>query len=135
MDSIIDLLITIAVVALFSLPSLLKKKKEAQAKRPVFVPNPEYDEPEEVYESAYEEVPQSGDFVQKTAPEVPKREEYFTYETIEPEVKMESKQAPKAPPKETQQPENKGKEEGLLSFEEDEVLKGVVYSEILKRKF
>ena len=35
----------------------------------------------------------------------------------------------------SQHSDNKREEGGLLSFEEDEVLKGVIYSEILKRKF
>ena len=121
MDNFIEFLITIAFVVLFSLPGLLKKKKETQSKRPVFAPGPVFEEedPEE-YESE--------DFLQESTPDIPKQEDYFTYETIEdnswkePEMK-ETKSVIKS-----QHPDNKGEEGGLLSFEEDEVLKGVIYS-------
>jgi len=136
MDNIIELLVTIAFVALFSLPSLLKKWKEEKPKRPVFVPDTDAVEVEdEVYESRYEETRESDDFLQKMSQDIPKQKEYFTCETIEPEVKAASEKASKSTVSKVQQPENKDKEEGLLSFEEDEVIKGVVYSEILKRKF
>lgn len=125
MDSFLDFLITIALVALFTIPSLLKKKDAAKANTQV--PEPDYD-----YEMEDEREP----FLQNSMEEIPKSGEYFTYETIgdSPEyVFTNEAQAP--PKKEVQQTDNKVEGNSLLSLDKEEVLKGIIYSEILKRKF
>ena len=128
MDNLIEFLITIAFVVLFSLPGLLKKKKETQSKRPIFTTGP-------VFEEEDMEEYKSEDFLQESPPEIPKQEEYFTYETIEENSWKEPEMKEKKSAFDSQHSDNKREEGGLLSFEEDEVLKGVIYSEILKRKF
>ena len=124
MDNLIEFLITIALVALFTIPSWLKKKNIAPTVTPVS--EPEYDD---------EMMDDAAPFLQNSRPDIPNSEEYFTYETIEDEPEFKSKNVRQEPRVKPQQVENKEIEEGLLSFEEDEVLKGVIYSEILKPKF
>ena len=124
MDNIIEFLITIALLALFSVPSLLKKKMEAAKKRPVYTPD-----------DSYEEEYDSGEFLRDSVHEIPKQEEYFTYETMEDNSWKEPEIKKSAPVSNSQQLDNKKEEDSLLSFEEEEVLKGVIYSEILDRKF
>lgn len=124
MDNLIEFLITIALVALFTIPSWLKKKDIARANPPV--PEPEFDE---------EMDDEAAPFLQNSMEEIPKSEEYFTYETIGDEPDIENKNVRQKPQVKSQQFDNKTEEEGLLSFEDDEVLKGVIYSEILKPKF
>jgi len=123
MDSFLEVIITIAMVALFLFPSLLKSVKEVNKKQAPHVP-PSMDE----------DMPEVDDFLHKKASEIPKQEEYFTYETMDGDLENAMSQTGNLSSSETQQAVNK--EEGeLLSMEEDEIIKGVVYAEILKRKF
>lgn len=123
MDKFIDVIITLAMVALFSLPSLLKSIKEAKKKSVQHVP-PREDE----------EMPEMENFLHKKASEIPKQEEYFTYETLDEDPERTMFQAENLHVSETQRIVNKEEENNLLSLEEDEVLKGIIYAEILKRK-
>ena len=124
MDSFLEVIITLAMVALFLFPSLLKSIKEANKKSVPHVPS-----------GVDEEMPEMEEFLHKKAPEIPKQEEYFTYETLDEEPERTMTQAENFHVSETQRIVNKEEENNLLSLEEDEVLKGIVYSEILKPKF
>lgn len=67
---------------------------------------------------------------------LPKNEEYFTYETLESSEnkKFESVNSYKKSTveKEVQSVENEGENKIELSFTQDELIKGVIYAEILK---
>jgi hypothetical protein len=69
----------------------------------------------------------------------PKNEEYFTYETIESEEKAyytkNSLQREKEVENEMQVIENEGINNLDLSFSQDELIKGVIYAEILKNPY
>lgn len=122
MDNLIEFLITIALVALFTIPSWLKKKDGTLATSPL--PEPEYEE---------EMDDETSPFLQNSTEEVPKQQEYFTYETLTDDEETMWNSEMEQPETQVQQLENKEKGEGLLTFEENEVLKGVIYSEIIKK--
>ena len=125
MDNLIEFLITMALVVLFTIPSWLKKKDAARTNSPI--PEPDYD----VESDGYGEP-----FLQDFEKDIPKSEEYFTYETIGDTPEYEYKIEEKAHlEKKVQQTDNKSEGDSLLSLDKDEVLKGIIYSEILKRKF
>lgn len=124
MDKFIDVIITLAMVALFLFPSLLKSIKEVNKKSVPHVP-PRVDE----------EMPEMEELLHKKVPETPKQEEYFTYETLDEEPARTMTQAENSYVSEPQRIVNKEEENNLLSLEEDEVMKGIIYAEILKRKF
>lgn len=127
MDSFIEFIVTIALVALFSLPSMLKKKadkKTAPDVMPETCPETEGNE-DEIYDSDTVETWYN-----------PKEEKgYFTYERMpEPSV-AETRAMSTARTETAQVVEDKSNESSLLDFSEEELLKGVIYSEILKKKF
>ncbi len=124
MDNLIEFLITIALVALFTIPSWLKKKDGTLATSPL--PEPEYEEKMD---------DETSPFLQNSTEEVPKQQEYFTYETLTDDEDTMWNSEMEQPETQVQQLENKEKGEGLLTFEENEVLKGVIYSEIIKKNF
>lgn len=124
MDNFLEIIITLAMVTLFLFPSLLKSVKETTKKPASYVP-PEVDE-----DMLEEEA-----FLHENASETPKQEEYFTYETMDDDFENRKESQDPVVSDVSQKIDNKIDEDGLLTFEEDEVLKGVVYSEILKRKF
>ncbi|MBR0305087.1 MAG: hypothetical protein IJQ94_05535 [Bacteroidales bacterium] len=124
MDNFLEVIITIAMVALFLFPSLLKSAKEVN-KKPATRANPDTEN----------EKPKKRSVLHKNASEIPKQEEYFTYETLDVDSMSTMTQAENFSNSETQQLVNKAEENTLLSLEDDEVLKGIVYAEILKRKF
>lgn len=124
MDKFIDVIITLAMVALFLFPSLLKGIKEAN-KKPAPSVSPEVDT----------DMPEVEEFLQKNASKIPKQEDYFTYETMDDNFENRTENKSWSVSDVSQQTDNKIDNEDLLTFEEDEVLKGVIYSEILKRKF
>lgn len=125
MDNLIEFLITIVLVALFTIPSWLKKKDAARPVSPI--PEPNYDDESDEYGEP---------FLQDFEKDIPKSEEYFTYETIGDNPEYEYKiEEPTPPEVKMQQTDNKSEGNNLLSLDKDEVLKGIIYSEILKRKF
>ena len=124
MDNFLEVIITIAMVALFLFPSLIKSVKEVN-KKPVKHANP----------NSKNNQLKKRTILHENASEIPKREEYFTYETLDVDAINAMTQTENFSDSETQQPVNKAEENTLLSLEDDEVLKGIVYAEILKRKF
>ena len=119
-----DVIISIAMVALFLLPSLIKSVKEVNKK-----PQPR------AHPKADVGTQKRREFLHKNESETPKQEEYFTYETLDPDVESVMAQAENFSDSGTQQVVNKEEENTLLSLEDDEVMKGIIYAEILKRKF
>ena len=124
MDNFLEIIITIAMVALFLFPSLLKSVKDVN-KKPATHANPD----------AENVKPKMRSVLHKNASEIPKQEEYFTYETLDVDSMNTMTQAENFSDSEAQRLVNKAEENTLLSLEDDEVLKGIVYAEILKRKF
>ena len=124
MDNFLDVIISIAMVALFLLPSLIKSVKEVNKK-----PQPR------AHPRADVGTQKRREFLHKNESETPKQEEYFTYETMDDDFENKKENLDPGVLDVSQQIDNKTDGDGLLTFEEDEVLKGVVYSEILKRKF
>lgn len=124
MDNFLDVIISIAMVALFLLPSLIKSVKEVNKK-----PQPR------AHPKADVGTQKRREFLHKNESETPKQEEYFTYETLDPDVESVMAQAENFSDSGTQQVVNKEEENTLLSLEDDEVMKGIIYAEILKRKF
>lgn len=61
--------------------------------------------------------------------------EYFTYETLENDSEKSSKKRTEKVSEKVQIAEIEEEPHVELTFDEDEMLKGVIYSEILKRKF
>ncbi len=127
MDSFIEFIVTIALVALFSMPSLLKKRTDKKAV-PNAMPAEDFgaDEVQEVmYDADMDE----------TGGQPKQEKEYFTYERM-PEVRIADSGATSTKGNHhAQVVEDKRNEHSLLDFSEEEILKGVIYSEILKKKF
>ena len=155
MDGLMDTLITIAVVALFFISSYAKakKKKAQQAQRrqqqmrrqPAPAPvTPSFEESEkplwqDFMENVQEETEEKPFVSSSSYEEIPKNQSYFTYETIEPEIKEESHDKEtsfgEAVEKNVQNIDNEGEKMSPISLDLEEIYKGVVYSEILKRPY
>lgn len=102
-----------------------KKKKTKDLKSPQTPPPYEPDEP--VWESDID--------MQKTEENLSKGPEYFTLETIEPEVENAGKYVRVKPEKTVQIVDNEEEKNIDLTFDKEELAKGIIYSEILKRKY
>lgn len=127
MDSFIEFLFTIALVALFSLPSLLKKKTVKNIDPNVM--------PEEDFETEDIQEEMSDVDTVETWHRPEEEREYFTYERMPDASVAEEREREKKLKQTAQVIEDKSNEGSLLDFSEEEMLKGVIYSEILKRKF
>ena len=127
MDGLVDILITIGIFVIFFASSSRKLKKKRQqmqqqqqqkqkVRRPVERP---------VAASSYEEIP--------------KNQEYFTYETFEPEIKEDDNKEESSPfdsvEKNVQIVDNEDEKKLQVSIEMEDIYKGVIYSEILKRPY
>lgn len=124
MESFIDILITIGLMVLFTLvPSILARKKK-------LIP-----QPQPVPEEDIDEYAGMDDFLQESDVKVPKQEEYFTYETIDNNLEKNGQRQKIEFSNSSQVIENEIEEKGPLKLDADEIYKGVIYSEILKRKF
>lgn len=127
MDSFIEFIFTIALVALFSLPSLLKKKTVKNIDQSVM--------PEEDFETEDIQEEMCDVDTVETWHRPEEEREYFTYERM-PDASVAGKSEKTTKWNQTAQVfEDKSNDGSLLDFSEEEVLKGVIYSEILKRKF
>lgn len=154
MDELMDILIPIAVVAFFILNSYIKiKKKQAQAtqqqqkarRRPSPAPvTPSFEENEkpvwqEIFESTQTESESDPQVSATSYEEIPKNPSYFSYETIEPEIKEEPQNREtsfhEAVEKNVQNIDNKEEKMSPISLDMEDIYKGVIYSEILKRPY
>ena len=127
MDGLVDILITIGIFVIFFASSSRKLKKrrqqmQQQQQRKQKPPRPAV---RPVTASSYEEIP--------------KNQPYFTYETLEPEIKNESPieevSSVDSVEKNVQNIENESEKKLQISMDMEELYKGVIYSEILKRPY
>ena len=124
--------IDILVLALCLLPIFVKLRKKLPANVP---PKSPPDEPMSMRDVAVDETVRPRvnfeDFGQNSS----KNEEYFTYESLEPEVSPDFDEfefySQKSVEKPQQMPENEEVKNTLLQLNADEITKGVIYSIIL----
>lgn len=118
------------------------KKKKRQKEKPI--PGPVYEGADENWQPEESAQPQFTPppiqvHLEENFGNYPKNEEYFTYETIESEEKAyytkNSLQREKEVENEMQVIENEGINNLDLSFSQDELIKGVIYAEILKNPY
>ena len=73
--------------------------------------------------------------MRQTVTNSPNDSDYFTYETIDPEDDSFSEKEKSTPVNFSQTTDNEVEKMPQLNFDEEELYKGVIYSEILKRKY
>ncbi len=128
MENIISLLLLLAI---WLAPKLIKVFRDVN-QQPVGTPVPEVEEEFSDSDDLFEEADYE---LQEVEAKVPKEPEYFTYEAenLEGEIvreTMEKKQKSKV-----QFVENEEESKYKLTLEEEEIYKGIIYSEILKKRF
>lgn len=130
MESLLTLLLLLALwLGPKLIEGLLKKGKEQVVTPP---PYEEEMEPEE----EYWEVPKANvQNMQETEVNSPNEPEYFTYESDAEEMGPFTEKGEPSPKTDLQTIDNENKIKPELHFDEEELYKGVIYSEILKRKF
>ena len=142
----IDTIITIAIIGFFLLRAFHKSKRAAQKKRrplpsSVFTMPEKEAEPtfREEFEIPRAETRQSPQFVTSTNEETPKNDSYFTYETIEPEIGGDDHVRDNSfhddVEKIVQNIDNETEKMSQITFEKEDLIKGIIYSEILKRPY
>lgn len=126
MDGLVDILITLGIFAIFFASSSRKlKKRKQQMQEQEQRQRPRRPAVRPVMTSSYEETP--------------KNQEYFTYETFEPEIKEEVPEEEVSPvesvDKNVQIVDSEDEKKLQISLEMEDLYKGVIYSEILKRPY
>ena len=108
---------------------LMKRKKEKVVTPPL------YEEEEETEEGHFETRGTSERNMQEKEENSPKEPDYFTYERDAEEVGPFTENDAPLSKTNLQTSDNENKIKTDLHLDEEEVYKGVIYSEILKRKF
>lgn len=128
MEDIISILV---LIILGLAPTIIKAVKE---KGKVVTPPP-VDEPDfEDFE--YETIAKEDDSkMRQTVTNSPNDSDYFTYETMDPETDSFVEEERKTAVINPQNIDNEMEKVPQLNFDEEELYKGVIYSEILKRKY
>jgi hypothetical protein len=145
-----DVLITIGIIAFVILRAYTKAKKknaQQQARRRT-APRPIVEEPEvenekplwqDIFESTQSETMQEPSFETSSYEEIPKNQPYFTYEKIEPEIGEEVHNAEfssaDSVEKNVQNTDSENEKTSPISLDMEDIYKGVIYSEILKRPY
>ena len=139
----VDTLITIGIIAFVLLRaySKAKRKNQQQVQRkpkpnpfpqPTVVSEPEWETSETYYR--YENTKEATSYE-----EIPKNNDYFTYESLEPEINVEKPVADSYSEKNVeinvQNIESEEEKKPQISLDMEELYKGVIYSEILKRPY
>lgn len=139
----VDTLITIGIIAFVLLRaySKAKRKNQQQVQRkpkpnpfpqPTVVSEPEWETSETDYR--YENTKEATSYE-----EIPKNNDYFTYESLEPEINVEKPVADSYSEKNVeinvQNIESEEEKKPQISLDMEELYKGVIYSEILKRPY
>lgn len=120
--------ISILILILLGLaPTIIKLVKGEKPTTPKSIPILEDEEDEE----AFFESPE----MQKSEPNLRNQSEYFTYETLTDLDEPMTESTVKATEEQVQLFDNKEEEVPKLTLEPDEIFKGVIYAEILKRKY
>ena len=130
MESLLTLLLLLALwLGPKLIEGLLKKGKEKVVTPP---PYEEEMEPEEEYWKAPKTSVQN---MQETRVNSPNETEYFTYERDAEDAGPFTETREPSPKINLQTIDNEDKIKPELHFDNEEIYKGVIYSEILKRKF
>lgn len=155
MDGLIDILITIGIFVFFfvSYSSKIKKRRQQlqqqeqqkarqRSARPMVPPTSESEEEpswHEIFEFEQTVTKQGPSVASSSYEEIPKNQSYFTYETIEPEIKenvrAEETSYNESVEKNVQNIDNEMEKSPQFSLDMKEIYKGVIYSEILKRPY
>ena len=155
MDGLIDILITIGIFVFFfvSYSSNIKKRRQQlqqqeqqkarqRSARPMVPPTSESEEEpswHEIFEFEQTVTKQGPSVASSSYEEIPKNQSYFTYETIEPEIKenvrAEETSYNESVEKNVQNIDNEMEKSPQFSLDMKEIYKGVIYSEILKRPY
>ncbi len=123
------ILTTVLLLLIWGLPIIIKAVKESKEPAPrVKTPMPDdfLDEENE---------PKANNDLQQSRANVPNGQEYFTYETLDAEENIASGYPQNEVDNQPQAFENEEEKEYKLTLEEEEIYKGVIYSEILKKRF
>lgn len=144
MNSLKDLIITAVVVLGYFLLFGRKRKKATQSKKQVQRPN-QRQNPRPIFEEFMPEEPaveHPETIMSESANNAeiyPKNEEYFTYETVtDDEVNFAENSEKKSTKTESDEKQDVGTQKennSLIDFDSDELVKGVIYSEILQRPY
>ncbi len=143
----VDILITIGIIAFVLLQASVKAKKKAQQQaqrkpHPYRAPQPaspsREDKPfwEELTTDTtlHEEVEETTSYE-----EIPKNNPYFTYENLEPEINEETSAVKSCSGSDVeinvQNIEDEERKKMQISLDMEDLYKGIVYSEILKRPY
>lgn len=122
----------LAVLAVWLLPIIVKAVREV--KNPTVkptakgMPDESEEEPDFTAEKTASDLPNYGS-------KLPKEPEYFTYERDNAETEMFTERARKTDKNSSQVVDNENENNGPLTLDEEEIYKGIIYSEILKKKF
>jgi hypothetical protein len=128
----LTILITIIIILTTVLAGADKKAKpQKQPAKPAGNPHGRYPQ------SHSRKTTVSQSKMQDLSPNSPKNEDYFTYETVEPEILdptvSDVFSQSNAVENDQQNPENEQQKDSILKWDEDEIKKGIIYSIILKR--
>lgn len=128
MDGLVDILITIGIFVIFFASSSRKLKKKRQQMQ-----QQEQQQRQKPRRPAVKTVSQS------MSEEIPKNSSYFTYETFEPEIPSEYREEEtslkETVEKNVQITDSEDEKKLQISLEMEDLYKGVIYSEILKRPY
>lgn len=140
----VDTLITIGIIAFVLLRAYRKSQKKTQQHSQRKPTNSPFPQPTVVTEPVWEEMveEESGykeEEVSSSYEEIPKNQPYFTYETFEPEIKSDEVVADmsseKSVEKIVQNTDSENEKLSPISLDMEDIYKGVIYSEILKRPY
>jgi hypothetical protein len=129
MEELITLLILLGI---WLVPNIIKAVAGEKKKTVTPPPYEKEREPEKYGPGTFQ---RSVREMQQTATNPPNKTDYFTYETIEPEIGDVEDSQPQVVDPVSQIVDNEIGKMPVLDFDEKELYKGVIYSEILKRKF
>lgn len=124
-----EILSILLMLVIWLVPAIVKMRKEKARK--LSAPIPQIEE-EDLYEDDAQEM--ESDF-QNVGSNPDNSQEYFTYESDAFSFEKDKIQEHSAVDKSAQTIEIEQEAPTDLSFDKDELVKGVIYSEILKRKY
>lgn len=124
------ILTTALLLLIWGLPIIIKAVKESK--------NPtnkvRTTKPDEFEAAAECDMKTSAD-LQQNRSNVPKEQEYFTYETLDTRDDISSVCSQSKVDSKSQATVNEEENDYSLTLEEEEIYKGIVYSEIIKKKY
>ena len=139
----VDVLITIGIIVFVLLRAYSKSKRRSQKRSPNKPYTPPFPQTKVESEPIWETLEESfqDDEVKMTTSyeETPKNDTYFTYESLEPDINegTQAKDSSSVKDVENSVQNIEGENENSLqiSFGKEELMKGVIYSEILKNPY